>query len=298
MPSSLALYRQQLGTFVAWLDDRPVAADTITAFLLSLRDRGLSQDTQSNFHRQIKTLCRWLIDEELLHRDPYRGKGKVSAPPRKRKRRITYTDDEIIRLLGVTLPAHWKQERRTTRQQWQPGGPLEREALQARAVVLLAIDSGLRGAEMCRLNCGDVRHDRPLDVLSKGGHEDLAFLGPTPRRLLLELAADRPPDDPLIRNWAGGRCTPDALRNIVCRLARRAEVVVPPRPVHAFRHWAARNWARAKLPDTVVMHLMRHTNIATTQIYTQVDPLDLERLHAAASSVDRLLALAELRESR
>ncbi len=112
------------------------------------------------------------------------------------------------------------------------------------------------------------------------------------RATLHQLAGDRDDDAPLFRNWTGERCTVDALRSILQRVARRANVRLPPRPLHSFRHYAAREWLRNKLGDQAIQQMMRHKDITTTQLYTKLPPDQLAELHAEASPIARLVAAA------
>lgn len=293
--SSLALYRHVLVSFEAWIDlhPEPFHPDTIAGYLTSLRKRGLSDQTVRGHYRVLKTCCRWLLEHEHIDRDPFAGRGRVPVPPLRRRRQATYTDLEIARLLTCTAAVNWKRDRVTDRQQWQPGGPLEREAIQARALVLILCDTGMRAGEVCRLRCGDLRRPE-LVIEGKGGHMDVVFLCPQVRRLLEEVTADRPDADPLFRDWTGKGCSVRALRSIIERLADRAGVQLPPRPLHAFRHLACRAWMKAGLSSLVIQQLMRHANISTTMLYCQVDADELARLHDAASPVEMLLELAGL----
>jgi len=165
--------------------------------------------------------------------------------------------------------------------------------MQARALVLLLVDTGMRAGEVCRLTCGDLRRPE-LVVIGKGGHQGVIFLVPQVRLLLEYLALDRPDAAPLFRDWNGRACSVRALRCIVERLAQRANVDLPPRPLHAFRHAAARRWLKAGLPTLAIQQLMRHATVATTMIYCELDTAALETLHANASAVDMLLGRSGL----
>jgi site-specific recombinase XerC len=50
---------------------------------------------------------------------------------------------------------------------------------------------------------------------------------------------------------------------------------------------------KSGLGDLTIMQLMRHQDLATTRIYTQLDATELAELHAGASPVARMLAAAE-----
>lgn len=296
-PNTLATYRAYLQHYARWVGARPpYAAATIRAYIAA-RQAVDRNDTLRNRVRFLRLLCAWLVETDQLEHSPFEGRDRVRTPARKRARRDVYSEAEIVALLRATGPVQWKlAQRASDRRQWTPGGPLEREALQGRALVLLLVDSALRAAEAASLTCGAVRAAL-LDVRSKGGHLDKAFITEETRTVLLELAGDRADDAPLFRDWNNRPCTTRGLRGIVQRLARRAGVELPERPLHAFRHYAARQWVKAKVPDLVIRQLMRHEALSTTQIYTELSPEELAELHAEASPVAGLMRQAGLRRA-
>lgn len=297
--NTLAMYGAYLRSFDRWAVQRalePYAHQTIRTYIAE-RARTDRNDTLRNRIRYLKLLCSWLVETGQLEASPFEGRDRVRVPAKKRARRSVYRQADIVALLRATGPTQWKLGlRRSSRRQWSADGPLAREALQARALVLLLVDSALRAAEAAALTCGSVRAAL-LNVRSKGGHLDTAFISSETRAALLELAGDRADDEPLFRDWNNRPCSVRGLRGIVQRLARRAGVELPERPLHAFRHYAARQWVKAKVPDLVIRQLMRHESLATTQIYTVLSPEELAELHAEASSIGRLLEQAGLRRA-
>src|SRR5262245_34614498 len=223
-------YRAYLGSFRDWLANRPISALTISAYLADMKARKLAPATQSTAYRQIKTLCRWLVEADLLDRDPFVGSGRVRPLAQKRKRRKVYSEEQVVTLL---VTARDRIVEREESQKWRPSkNPyLLRDARQSYALVLLLCDSALRAAEVCALDCGQIRAEEMI-VLSKGGHEDAAFISPITRSALLELAGDRADDAPLFVDIDQGRCTTRALRGCLARLAERAGVPLVPRPLH------------------------------------------------------------------
>lgn len=283
--ATLALYRAILAPFEQWRDGRPITAALMTEYLTRYRDHAF--DTRKNVYRVLRRACAWLVATGVLQTDPFLGHTAPQPPRKIRKRRESYTREQVIRLVRASGP------KAADRCRWTPDGFLEREQRQARALVLLLIDTALRAGEVCKLNC---RHARAatLIVEGKGGHVDRAFISPTTQAYLYELAGDRADDDPLFRDRHGRRCSVRALRGILERLAARAEVVLPPRPLHAFRHYAAQQWVAAKIPDLAIRRLMRHESLRTTQIYTdQADEESLDTLHREASRIAALLTAAD-----
>jgi site-specific recombinase XerD len=287
-PASQATYRAYLKPFEAWLHGRAISSLTISAYLADCRARKLASATVGGSYRMIKTLCRWLVEQELLERDPFVGAGRVRPLPQKRKRRKVYSDDQVIKML--TVSAEWIEERREVLRWWPSENPYYlRDAIQSRALILLLCDSALRAAEVCSLSCGQIRADEFI-VLGKGGHEDPAFMSEITRQALLDLAGDRPDDDALFKDKFQKQCTTRALRTCVRHLATRAGVPLVPRPLHAFRHLAARQWLKSGLGDLTIQQLMRHSSLATTRIYTDLDPAELAQLHGKASPIARWVA--------
>jgi len=286
-PASCATYRAFLRPFRDWLADRPISALTISAYLTDQRTRKLAPATIGGSYRMIKTLCRWLLEQDMIERDPFVGAGRVRPIAQKRKRRRVYTEDQVVKMM-VTAQ-EWIAEREEVARWWPSANPyFLRDAQQSYALILVLCDSALRAAEVCALDCGQIRAEEMI-VMSKGGHEDSAFISPLTRAALLSLAADRPDDDPLFRDKFLKRCTTRALRKCLAHLATRADVPLVPRPLHGFRHFAARNWLKEGLGDLVIMQLMRHQNLATTRIYTQLDPAELAQIHGKASQIARLV---------
>jgi integrase/recombinase XerC len=289
---SIVQYRQCLKTFGAFVLSKPLVPPTIEAYLAARKAQGLSVATLQNEHRMLKTYCRWLVAETLLEADPFSGAGRVRAPAHKRRRRRTYSDEQISSMLAAPAPVAANKRSDSTRVRWSKDGPLEREHAQSRALVLLLVDSAMRAGEVAALSCGDLYSDE-LIVHSKGDHEDVAFITAPTRAALLTLCEGRADEAPLFRDWHGRRCTVRALRGLLERLADRAGVELPPRPLHAFRHYAARQWLKAGREDLIIRQFMRHSQLATTQIYTELDASELAELHAASSPIQRLLSQAK-----
>lgn len=290
--ASQATYVAYIRQFDVWLAGRPISALTIGAYFTYLRSsRALATATMGNHYRMLKTMGRWLFEFGYIDRDPFVGPGRVKPPAQKRKRRKVYTDEQVIALL---MTAHNRIIERTESQRWRPSpNPyLLRDALQCRALILLLSDSALRAAEVSDLKCGQVRAEEFI-VLGKGGHEDAAFISEVTRTVLIDLAGDRPDDKPLFVDVDQKKCTTVALRGCLRRMAARAGVDLVERPLHAFRHMTARNWLKSGLQDLTIRQLMRHSQLSTTRLYTELDAAELAAIHARVSPIARLLAAAE-----
>lgn len=281
-PRALALYCHILSRFERQLAGAPIDRRAVTAYLRSYR--GAAPDTQRNIYRILKSYCRWLHQFGHIPSDPFAGPDGIARLRLPRRRRSTYTDADVVALLTAAAP------RAGQRCRWDPNGPKAREQPQSRALILLLIDSAMRAEEVCRLTCGQLR-EPVLVIIGKGGHQDRAYSTEPTRTALLALAGERPDSDPLFRDWKGGRCTVAALRGILTRLAARAGVTPPPRPLHSMRHYACQQWVRAGLSDLAIRGLMRHQQVATTAIYTAGAREEvLAAMHAQGAVIAGLLA--------
>jgi len=178
-PASCATYRAFLRPFRDFLSERPISSLTISAYLSEQRARKLAPATIGGSYRMIKTLCRWLLEQDLLERDPFVGAGRVRPIAQKRKRRRVYTEEQVVKLM--TVAQDWIAEREEVNRWWPSDNPyFLRDARQSYALVLLLCDSALRAAEVCALDCGQIREEEMI-VMSKGGHEDSAFISPLTR---------------------------------------------------------------------------------------------------------------------
>jgi site-specific recombinase XerD len=284
--ATLATYRATLGPFVRWLADRAIDGATITGYLVSLKRKSAAPDTLHNAWRMIKTFVRWLLDEELLSRNPYTGKGRAKPPKRPRQCRVVYSEAEIVALLACVPPA-----RKSARIRQLAKNSAQHDHQRAQALVLLLVDSAMRAGEAAGLTCGQIRRDSVV-IVGKGGHQGRVYLRPATRAALLALSSDRADGDRLFLDWHDRPATVVALRGGLERLAARAGVTLPARPLHAFRHWTARRWKAAGLTEEEIQHLLRHASIETTRIYTGQETPRLDERHALASAVDSLLSQA------
>jgi integrase len=284
---------------VAFLQERGehITAASLRAYLDTMRARGVSEETVKNAYLRVRFWCTWLREGGDLDVDPFVGRDRVVLKKRPRELRVVYTREQIVKLLQATYqavpsPSSRRPDPLEGRVRRDRDGLLEREPLEGRALVLLLLDSGLRAEEVTRLNCGDVRAAQRR-VRGKGNTYLPWYCTEPVLAVLRELAGDRADDSPLFRGRFGQRHTTASLREVLERLARRADVALPPRPLHAFRHMAARTWKAAGLSDLVIMDLLRHSNLASTAHYTRgADVEALAEHHARVSPIGELLKRA------
>jgi len=287
-PSTVRCHMATLGRFTRWLGE------------LDLRD--VTLQTLLDYHGQLAT-CRNApgVPTSVQHRNSQmwviiaffaflHERGKILVNPaadfpvlRKPKRlpRGVLTNAQVMRLLA------------------QPDTQTA-IGFRDRTVMELLYSCGLRGLEVCRLtiydadlkahtvriNQGKGKKDRivPLGKVAAGYVcEYLANVRPI---LLARGQGNRRPVDRLFLNGHGGPLNTDILRRIVRRSAKAAGLGQTV-STHGFRHACATEMLRGGASVRHVQELLGHACLTTTQLYTRVAPVDLQRVHRATSPSER-----------
>ena len=169
-------------------------------------------------------------------------------------------------------------------------------ALRDRAMVELLYATGVRVAELCAADLGDVdRHRRTIRVMGKGGKERTVPFGAPADAALGDWLAARAgtglpegPREPLFTGARGGRIDQRAVRRVVHRLT--ADAGGPSIAPHGLRHTAATHVLEGGADLRAVQELLGHSSLATTQRYTHVS---VERLRATFAQAHPRAALDE-----
>jgi integrase/recombinase XerD len=169
-----------------------------------------------------------------------------------------------------------------------------------RAILELMYGTGLRASELCGLSLGDVDvSTRQVFVRKgKGGKQRLVPMGKKPAAAIAlylsvrgELrdhrngraaaaaaaAAPREATEALFLRRGGGGIRPPALRYIVGKGSRRAQIALSPTP-HTLRHACATHLLKGGAGIRQIQVLLGHSSLETTQIYTKVETSDLRSM--------------------
>jgi integrase/recombinase XerC len=161
--------------------------------------------------------------------------------------------------------------------------------LRDRAIVELLYATGIRVAELCGLDGGDVDEPRrALRVLGKGGKErTVPFGAPAEAALRAWVRHGRPhlagerSGPALFLGARGGRLDPRVARRVVHESVAR-EPHAPPLAPHGLRHSAATHLLEGGADLRSVQELLGHASVATTQRYTHVSIDHLRRAYQQA----------------
>jgi site-specific recombinase XerD len=181
-----------------------------------------------------------------------------------------------------------------------------------RALLLLAVQTGLRNSEITSLRCRDVELGVGAHVrcFGKGRKMRCTPLRPDVAAVLAAWFSEQrgEPTDPVFPSSRGGRLSADAFQRLVTRHAATARHTCPSLSTktvtpHTLRHAAAMALLRGGIDLTVIALWLGHESTETTEVYLHADMGIKERAlaHATQSGLvpdryrppDRLLAFLE-----
>ena len=272
-PHTIAAYRDTIklllrfaatrrGREPSMLDVADLDADTVAAFLDHLQtERGNSARTRNARLAAIHSLYRYAA---LRHPEHAHDIQRVLSIPPKRTDRalVTFLDRaEIDALLSAPDRTTWTGRR-------------------DHALLVLAIQTGLRASELTKLNVGDVQLAGAAHVTceGKGRKQRITPLTRTTSAVLRVWRAERAghPNDPLFPTIRGRRLTRDALeRRLAIHVGHAAERQPSLREknltLHTLRHTAAMQLLHAGIETTVIALWLGHERVDTTHIYLHAD---------------------------
>jgi len=267
-PGTLRFYHYTAGKFVAWLQQHGVynpsdiCSRHVHAYLAELVSRELSDSYINGHARAIRTLVRY------LHQEGYLPDLVMFEMPRiEQKRLLVLSVNELQQVLNSSL--------------------IIRDRL---IILLLADSSGIRRAEACALNWGNVDAETGLIHIErgKGGKYRKVVIGNKTRQAMLDYqkTVSHNEDEPLIQTKMGTRLTLGGIQSTFMRISKRAGVKVTP---HALRRTFATLSRRAGMDLVELQALMGHSSLEMTKKYIQMLDEDLLHAHQQHGPIDHHL---------
>jgi site-specific recombinase XerD len=272
-PRTIAAYRDALklllqfihtrsGKAPSQLDWDDLDADTITAFLTHLEaERHNSVRTRNVRLTAIRSLFSYAA---LRHPEHALLIQRVLAIPPKRfdKRLVTFlTAPEIEALVAAPDTTRWEGRR-------------------DRALMLLAVQTGLRVSELTSLNCGDVTLGVGASIRCEGkGRKQRAVpLTPPVETLLRDWLSERAGrlGDPLFPTRTGRRLSRDAVAlrvktHAATATQRCASLEGKQIHPHVLRHSCAMTLLQAGVDTSVIALWLGHAGVRSTDAYIHAD---------------------------
>ena len=281
-------YARALQAFICWVAETGRALDSLdTADIVAYKQHLLSMHSTATTAISIAAIHRlysWVEDN---------GGKNIARKVRAPKIRKTFTRQHLTPAESRAVVAAARNNR-------------------DKAIITLMLATGLRQAEIARLNIGSIkiRHivneqgeevtRRVLQVWGKGRDAADAFVViPTAAwSVLLDYLATRPltaASAPLFTanstNNRGGRLSTRAIRAIVGGALKRVGLVGVEYSTHSLRHTAAVAALRNGASIMAVQGMLRHASPATTQIYLDSIRGELRLTNAAEDAAASYLCI-------
>lgn len=258
---TLHTYRCILGRMVKGLGDGPIDKindSELHDYLMRFADFSLAY--RSLVGRVIKRFFQWCVEERVLKVNP---------------------------IANLRLPQPQANPVRPFRQE-EVDALLSRANRMERALILLLLDTGLRGGELAALQKGDIDMDENLIYVrhGKGGKQRIVALNDSPKKALQSYLAQAQSVDGAV--WPEDFDRP-ALGRMLDRLAKRSHICCC--HPHRFRH----TWAASFLAETgdaaALRKLAGWSSWATVQRYTDFNEgqraIEVHKRHPLVEEVGR-----------
>jgi len=272
-PQTVAAYRDALRLFIAFASERlrkqPSLLDfadldvtLVAGFLDNLeQQRGNTARTRNARLAAIRSLFRYAA---LRHPEHAELIQRVLAIPPKRFERdlVSFLNrSEVDALLAAPDRSTWTGRR-------------------DHALLLVAVQSGLRASELTGLTRGDLQLGTGAHVScrGKGRKERITPLTRGAVEVLRVWIAERAgePTAPLFPTRTGGTLSRDAVEHRLTKYVATAARTCPslgnkPISAHVLRHTAAMRLLQAGVDTSVIALWLGHEQVETTQIYLHAD---------------------------
>jgi len=148
------------------------------------------------------------------------------------------------------------------------------------ALLLLAVQTGLRASELTGLLCGDIHlgNGPHVSCRGKGRKDRITPLTAGAVAVLRDWLRERGvmPNEPLFPARDGGRLSRDALEDRIAKYVGAAAELCPTLrtkriSAHTLRHTAAMQLLHAGVDTSVIALWLGHEQVDTTQIYLHAD---------------------------
>lgn len=218
----------------------------------------------------LRSFYKYLKYERLREDNPA---ADIPPPPVEKKLPKVLGQPEVGKLLT------------TERADWSPF-----QRLRASAIMELLYGSGVRRAEVARIDLNDVNlRDRTVSVHGKGAKQRLVIINRATVDAIQRYLGVRPKTaDPALFVGVGGkRLTPRHVWYIFKEMYKISGVEEPASP-HTLRHSFATHLLQNGVDLVTIKDLLGHESVATTQIYTNVDFTHKKRAYDEAHPRDRM----------
>jgi site-specific recombinase XerD len=259
-------YLNSLGHFVMWIDVpiESVSREDIGAYIDHLMDKALKPETINAHLNRIRQFYRYLIEQEQLDIvNPVQGVPKVRVPK--------------------PLPNHL-QDRQA--QAFLEVAKRPRD----QAMFLLMLRCGLRVEEVAKLTLDviEFRRRRIWVRDGKGGKDRMVYVSNDAMKALIDYLKTRPESktrNVFLVEKGTYKDQPISVRGIQKRMEYYAKKMDIKISCHHLRHTMATQMLNADADLETIQDLLGHSSIRTTQRYSRISNLKVQRDYHKAMEV-------------
>lgn len=277
--STLATYERGLKKFFDYLREQDLfditKADTgiIREYLITLKDGGLKGITVHQHFRILRTLFKFLFQEDYLTKNPMIN---VKAPKIEQKEMRTFTSSEISKILNA----------------------FDKEdfiGMRNYCIMCLLFSTGIRKKELSDLTINDVNITNDLIRISngKGQKERYAPIGRVLRRTLMKYIEMREEYlqgesckwlfvTPRDARRMTAACLASLFRKLKITLNMKGEKV----SCHTWRHTFAKTYLLNGGDIFSLQKILGHADIVTTKNYLHLNEKEIKTQHAKFNPLD------------
>ena len=232
--------------------------------------RPLTARTIKDYHNTLRAMFNWFVNDGVIEQSPM---ARIAAPIHRPNQIQPFTSEQIVNLIGAARKS--------------------KEPERNEALLLLALDTGLRASEICGLTMKDLDlNNRTCRVHGKGNKYRSVFFGRVTAKALWRYLRlyGRKPNEPVFFNGFGSFKSLDrnGFRLLMRRLGQAAGIQAVRCSPHTLRHTFAISFLRNGGNIWSLKEMLGHTNIQMTLRYSAIADADIEAQHRLYSPADRL----------
>ncbi|MFC1568127.1 tyrosine recombinase XerC [Candidatus Margulisiibacteriota bacterium] len=266
-PHTISNYARDLRFLVEFLGKRKIDRSAAREYLLALEKKRFSRRSIARKLSSTRSFFRFLLREKKIGQNPFENLLTPKLP--KKLPNFLYPEE-----LKSLLEAPDQQD---------PQG------LRDRAILEVIYGTGLRVAEVKRMNGNDVDFDEgEIKVLGKGSKERIVLFGSHARTALGKYIKEGRPGllrgkkcPALFVNRRGSRLTARSVERMIVHYAKKAGLTKKVTP-HTLRHSFATHLLSGGADLRMVQELLGHVSLSTTQVYTHITKERLKEVYDSA----------------
>lgn len=260
--NTISSYRQDLSEYLTFLQKEKqtswqVDPYLVDSFLASQKDLGKATASITRMISSLRRFYKWLLRNERIERDPL---VKIDSPKKERRLPIALSHQELDDLLAAPNIA-------------KPLG------LRDRAILETLYATGMRVSELIALKESDLHEELNLiRVLGKGSKERLVPITDVALSWIAKYQNDVRSrqilkkgkySEYLFLNAHAGQLTRQAIWQMIKKYCQQVGITKNVTP-HTLRHTFATHLLENGADLRVVQEILGHSDISTTQIYTNL----------------------------